>query len=108
MTMTPKHPRIDAELQIDGIRGTEEDKATVVVRCIRGPVRLGARFHRIRDTAVPIDLELTEILFYERPVDELDPSHTALVTLRGAGTPLLLSGNNAHGWKIIQGANPSS
>ncbi|MFJ8443372.1 hypothetical protein [Kitasatospora griseola] len=108
MTMTPEHPRINAELQIDGIRGTEEDKATVVVRCIRGPVRLGARFHRIRDTAVPIDLELTEILLYERPVDELDPAHTALVTLRGTGTPLLVSGNKAHGWKIIQGENTSS
>ncbi|MFF1874807.1 hypothetical protein [Kitasatospora herbaricolor] len=108
MTMTPEHPRINAELQIDGIRGTEEDRATVVVRCIRGPVRLGARFHRIRDTAVPIDLELTEILLYGRPVDELDPAHTALVTLRGAGTPLLVSGDKAHGWKIIQGENPSS
>ncbi|MEV8098663.1 hypothetical protein [Kitasatospora sp. NPDC085879] len=108
MTMTPEHPRIDAELQIDDVRGTDEDKATAVVRCVRGPVRLGARFDRIRDTAVPIDLELAEILFYGRPVNELDPSHTALVTLRGAGTPLLVSGNKAHGWKIIQGANPSS
>ncbi|MGW5677959.1 hypothetical protein ACWEV4_23235 [Streptomyces sp. NPDC003860] len=108
MTMTPEHSRIDAELQIDDIRGTEEDRAAVVVRCIRGPVRLGARFHRIRGTAVSIDLELAEILFYGRPVDELDPSHTALVTLHGAGTPLLVSGNKAHGWKIIQGANPSS
>ncbi len=106
--MTPEPPRIDAELQIDDVRGTEEGKAAVVVRCIRGPARLGARFHRIRDTAAPIDLELAEILLYGRPVDELDPSHTALVTLRGAGTPLLVSGNKAHGWKIIQGANPSS
>ncbi|MGW4891377.1 hypothetical protein ACWEQL_03790 [Kitasatospora sp. NPDC004240] len=108
MTITPEHPRIDAELQIDDIHGTGEDKTTVVVRCIQGPVRLGARFHRIRDTAVPIDLKLTEILFYGRPVDELDSAHTALVTLRGAGTPLLVSGDKAHGWEIIQGANPSS
>ncbi|MER5891345.1 hypothetical protein ABT160_46775 [Streptomyces sp. NPDC001941] len=108
MTMTPEHPRIDAELQIDDIRGTEEAKATVVVRCIRGPVRLGARFHHIRDTMMRIDLELTEILFYGRLVDEIDPSHTALVTLRGGGTSLLVSGDKAHGWKIIQGENPSA
>ncbi|GLF95267.1 hypothetical protein [Streptomyces yaizuensis] len=107
MTTTPGHSRIDAELQIDEIRGTCEDRAAVVVRCIRGPVRLGARFHRIRPTSVPIDLELAEILFYGRPVDELDPSHTGLVTLRRAGTSLLAPGNKAHGWQIIQGANPS-
>ncbi|MEU3599397.1 hypothetical protein ABZ714_11800 [Streptomyces sp. NPDC006798] len=106
MTMTPEHRRIDAELQIDDIRGTEEERATFVVWCVRGPVRLGARFHRIRDIAVAIDLELTEILFHGHPVDELDPSHTALVTLQGAGTHHLASGEKTHDWKIIQGANP--
>lgn len=68
----------------------------------------GARFHHIRDLAAPIDLELAEILFYGHPADELDPSHTALVTLRGAGTSLLAPANTAHRWQIIQGANPSS
>ncbi|WUH89788.1 hypothetical protein OG900_06345 [Streptomyces sp. NBC_00433] len=48
-----------------------------------GPVRRGARFGRIRDSAEAIDLELTQTLAYHRSVEELDPVHTALVTLRG-------------------------
>ncbi|WP_441249024.1 hypothetical protein [Kitasatospora sp. McL0602] len=60
-------------------------EATVTVRCMLGPVRRGARFDRIRDSAEAIDLELTQILAYRRSVEELDPVHTALVTLRGTG-----------------------
>jgi len=99
---------IDAELQIDHVRRLEEDEVTVAVRCIRGPVRLSARFHHIRDMSTPIDLELTGILFYGRRVDELDPVCTALVTLRGTGTLLLTKGSTARGWQVIQGTNPSA
>jgi hypothetical protein len=99
----------EAELQIDRIDTADTAdtaKATVVVRCLRGPVRLGARFHRIRGAADAIDLELTNIVFYGRPVGELDTSHTAIVTLRGTGTGHLTPGTPVDGWQVIQGTNP--
>ncbi|GAA4832376.1 hypothetical protein [Kitasatospora terrestris] len=101
-------PAVDAELLIDHLRAVDETRATAAVRCTRGPVRLGARFHHIRDTTASIDLELTRILFYGHPVDELDPVCTALVTLRGAGTALLAPGDNTNGRHAIQGTNPPS
>ncbi|MFD7628848.1 hypothetical protein ACFV7Q_22910 [Streptomyces sp. NPDC059851] len=106
MTTVPEHLRIDAELQIDHIRHAGDTGAAAVVRCVRGPVRLRARFHRIRGTSAPIDLELTEILFYGHPVGELDLSHTALVTLWGEGVPLLAAAGDAeHRWQVVQGVN---
>jgi hypothetical protein len=45
----------EAELQIDRIDDADTAKATVVVRCLRGPIRLGARFHRIRGAAEAVD-----------------------------------------------------
>ncbi|MFI9329285.1 hypothetical protein ACIGZJ_17285 [Kitasatospora sp. NPDC052868] len=71
-----------------------------------GPVLRGARFDRIRDSAEAIDLELAKILAYCRSVEELDPVHTALVTLRGAGVQLLVSATPRSGWQVIQGTNP--
>ncbi|CAL9338890.1 hypothetical protein SUDANB120_00226 [Streptomyces sp. enrichment culture] len=109
MTTTPgsgRPPAADAELQIAHLRAADETQATAVVRFIRGPVRLGARFHRLRDAPEPIDLELTRILFYGRPVDALDPAHTALVTLRGAGTTLLGPDHSTVGRHTLQGTNP--
>jgi hypothetical protein len=35
---------------------------TVVVRCLGGPVRPGARFSLVRDTRAPIDLTATTIV----------------------------------------------
>ncbi|MEV8613857.1 hypothetical protein AB0383_39130 [Amycolatopsis sp. NPDC051373] len=55
--------------------------------------------------ATAIDLELMRMVRYGRPVDALDPGHTALVTLRGPGTHLLRPATRA-GWPVIQGINP--
>jgi hypothetical protein len=95
-----------AELQIDQINAADTVTATIVVRCLRGPVRLGARFHRIRGAAEAIDLELTHIVSYGRAVEQLDTAHTALVTLRGTGARHLMPGSPASGWQVIQGTNP--
>ncbi len=98
---------INAELQIDQVQTHDATTATVAVHCIRGPFRLGARFHRILEAPEPIHLELTRILAYGRPIDELESVHTALVTLCGTGTGNLKSGDLASGWQVIQGSNPS-
>ena len=97
---------INAELQIDQVNTTDATTVTAIVRCIRGPVRRGSRFHRIREAAEAIDLELTQIVIHGRPVEELDPVHTALVTLRGTGTHRLRPGTLASGWQVVQGTNP--
>jgi hypothetical protein len=55
----------EVELQIYEVRGSGEIEATVIVRNLRGPVFRGARFHRVSDSAEPIDLELTHILRYD-------------------------------------------
>jgi hypothetical protein len=102
----PASGLITVELQIDQVSAADAAEATVIVRCLRHPVRLGARFHRIRDAAEPIDLELTQIVFYGRAVEELEPVHTALVSLRGTGALHLLPGTSASGWQVIQGTNP--
>lgn len=109
--MTTPHPgnaTSDAKLQIDQVYSCDDAAAIVVVRCIRGPVRLGARFQRIQDTPAPVNLELTQILAHGHLVDALDPVHTALVTLQGTGTCCLRTGNTALGWQTIQGCNPPS
>ncbi|MEV0414049.1 hypothetical protein AB0I68_25355 [Streptomyces sp. NPDC050448] len=102
---TDRHPAaidtIDAEMYIDHVEAADEAEATVVVRCMVGPVLLGARFHQVRCADVEIDLELTRILFYRRDVDRLDPVCTAMVTLRGAGALRL------RGRSTIQGSNPT-
>ncbi|MFJ5880083.1 hypothetical protein [Kitasatospora cineracea] len=107
MTTTPGRLSIDAELQIDHVRRIEENEVTVAVRCIRGPVRLSARFRHIRGMPTPIDLGLTGILFCGHPVDELDPVCTALVILRGTGTLPPTPGSTVRSGQIIQGSNPS-
>ncbi|MFI7597780.1 hypothetical protein [Actinoplanes sp. NPDC049681] len=97
---------MDVELQIDDVRSVDGSRAAVVVRCLRGPARIGARFHRIVGSGAPIDLRLAGIEFYRRPVEQLDPAHTALVDLVGSGTAELRTGDTARGWQTIQGSNP--
>lgn len=101
---------LDAQLQIYRIHSCDDAAAVVVVRCVHGPVRLCARFHRIRDTPAPIDLELTQILVYGRPVEALYPVHTALVTLQGTGMHHLEPETNDPALRhpVIQGTNPPS
>lgn len=104
----PHGPANSAELQIDHLRTIEATEATVVVRCIRGPVHLGAHFDHISDPDASVDLTLTKVLVYGRTIDSLDPVHAALVTLQGSGIHLLRAGSTTRGWQRIQGSNPSS
>ncbi|MFE3527068.1 hypothetical protein ACFXOD_36975 [Streptomyces sp. NPDC059161] len=99
------HP-VEVELAIDQVTVVNMAEATATVRCLLGPVRRGARFDRIHDSAGAIDLELTQILAYHRSVEELDPVHTALVTLRGTGVQLLTSATPRSRWQAIRGSNP--
>ncbi|QMU76940.1 hypothetical protein GXW83_15665 [Streptacidiphilus sp. PB12-B1b] len=104
--LNPGSQVVEVELQIDQVTIVNRAEATATVRCILGPVRCGAHFDRIRDSAEAIDLELTQILAYgRRSVDELDPVYTALVTLRGTGVQLLTSAISH--WQVIRGTNPS-
>jgi hypothetical protein len=98
----------DVKLEIHQVYSCDNATAIVVVRCVQGPVRLGARFHRIQHTEAPINLELTQILAYGHPLDALDPVHAALVTLQGTGTCCLGTGSTALDWQTIQGGNPPS
>ncbi|MER7820172.1 hypothetical protein [Streptomyces sp. NPDC096153] len=97
---------VEVELQIDQVTVVTATEATATVRCTLGPVRRGARFDHIRDAVETIDLELTEIRAYHRAVEELDPVHTALVTLRGRGVRHLTSATPGSGCQVIQGTNP--
>jgi hypothetical protein len=97
---------VEVELAIDQVTIVNPVEATATVRCMVGPVRCGARFDRIHDSAEAIDLQLTQILAYHRSVEELDPVHTALVTLRGTGVQLLTSATPHSPWQTIRGTNP--
>ncbi|MFJ9415849.1 hypothetical protein ACIRPT_16965 [Streptomyces sp. NPDC101227] len=73
--------------------------ARCVVRCIGGTARLGLIFVGPVTRAgadpggtAPARLELTGITWYGKRVDSLDPSHSALVDLSGAGTRTLARG----------------
>lgn len=97
----------EVELQIDQVTMVNPVEVTATVRCVAGPARLGARFDRIRGSADTIELELTQILAHPGlAVAAVDPVHTALVTLRGAGGRLLASATAGSGWQTIQGSNP--
>lgn len=102
---------VDAELQIHEVRGAGATEVTVVVRCLRGPVRLGARFSLVRDTRAPIDLTVTGIVRYGRPDRVIDPVHSGLVTLRGTGGHELRPVVGEAGREVmpvIQGDNPAA
>lgn len=105
-TPGPGSRRDGVELQIDRVLGANEVQATVTVRCLRGPVRLNARFSRFRPSAQALDLKLTRAVVYRLSAAELGAGLTALVTLRGEGVQYLRSGTPASGWQVVQGANP--
>ncbi|MFJ6014861.1 hypothetical protein [Streptomyces sp. NPDC092952] len=102
----PGRRAVEVELQIDQVTAVTATEATATVRCILGPVRRGARFDRIRDAVEGIDLELTQIRVHHRSVEELDPVHTALVTLRGRGVRHLRSASPGSRWQVVRGTNP--
>lgn len=88
--------------ETDRVRGDPFD----TVGALRGPVRRGARFNRLRGSAQALDLTLTQAVVYGHRVAELDTGLTAFVTLRGEGVQHLKTGTLASGWQVIQGANP--
>ncbi|MER6532600.1 hypothetical protein ABT215_02020 [Streptomyces sp900105755] len=98
--------RSGVELQIERVIVAALEQATVHVRCLRGPVRRGARFNRLSGSAQAVDLTLTEAHVYGHRVPALDTGLTALVTLRGKGVQHLVSGTLAVEGQIIQGTNP--
>ena len=105
-TPGPGSCRSSVELQIDRVIVASFEKATVSVRCLRGPVRRGARFNRLSGSAQAIDLTLTQAVVYGHRVAELDTGLTAFVALRGEGVQRLKSGTSTSGWQVIQGVNP--
>lgn len=101
---------VDAELQIHELWRADATEATAVVRCLRGPVRLGARFSRVRDTGAPIDLTVTSIVRYSRPDHTIDPAHSGPVTLQGTGvrelSPTIAETGRRPVMPVVQGDNP--
>ena len=94
------------ELQIVRVIAASLEQATVNVRCLRGPVRRGARFNRLSGSAQAIGLTMTQAVVYGHRVAELDTGLTAFVTLRGKGVQHLKSDTLASRSQVIEGANP--
>lgn len=92
----------DAALQIQTVETATLSQLIAVVRGLSS-VRIGARFERVRRSAVSIDLTLTEIRRYpDTVVDELDQAHAARVVLTGSGATTVRTG------EVIEGTNPRS
>ncbi|MFF7361693.1 hypothetical protein [Streptomyces sp. NPDC008125] len=107
--LAPDRQAAGVEPAIDQLTVVGPAEVTATVRCMLGTVRLGAHFDRVTDSTAAIDLEVTRVLaYFGRPVEELDPVHTALVTLRGTGVQLLMSAAACSRRPVIQGANPPS
>ncbi|AUG79561.1 hypothetical protein CFP65_4841 [Kitasatospora sp. MMS16-BH015] len=87
-------------LYVHEIRSRTEADADIVVRCMEGPVQVGARFDRFSGVDRAVDLELIRIFAFHRPVEWLDPVHTGLVTLGGADVRRLAPG------QTVRGTNP--
>ncbi|MFI1365784.1 hypothetical protein [Streptomyces griseochromogenes] len=92
--------RADAKLRIHSVEERDAQAATCIVRCVGGVVRVGQRFGvgSADDTkgggtegGSPL-IALAWILRYERPVDFVDPPHSAKVRLTGEGVGLLEKG----------------
>ncbi|MGW6256891.1 hypothetical protein [Streptomyces sp. NPDC055085] len=103
---SPGRDSSSVELQIDRVVVASLEQATVSVRCLRGPVRRGARFDRLRGSAQAIELRLTQAVVYGHRMAALDTGLTAFVTLRGQGVEQLRSGTVPSGWQVIEGGNP--
>ncbi|MEU9111849.1 hypothetical protein AB0D04_08675 [Streptomyces sp. NPDC048483] len=82
-------------LQIHTVESTDGTAARCVVRCVGGTVRPGETFTVARSPAgddTPVHLTLTRINRYGHQVALVDPPHSALVDLSGAGTRTLVRG----------------
>ncbi|MFJ9813704.1 hypothetical protein ACIRU3_00285 [Streptomyces sp. NPDC101151] len=88
--------RADATLQIYSVQERDATTATCIVRCVGGVVRVGQRFgigpDRGTQEGAPL-MTLEGILRYQRPVDCVDPPHSAKVRLTGEGVALLEKGS---------------
>jgi hypothetical protein len=104
--LSPGGLRSSVELQIERVIVASLEQAAVNVRCLRGPVRRGARFNRFSGSVQAIDLTLTQAVVYGHRVAALDTGLTAFVTLRGEGVHRLMSGTLTSEGQVIQGANP--
>ncbi|MFF7971889.1 hypothetical protein [Streptomyces sp. NPDC007905] len=87
--------RADARLRIHSVEERDAVTATCIVRCVSGVVRVGQRFgvgpDGGRGDGAPV-VALGGILKYERPLDFVDPPHSAKVHLTGEGVALLEKG----------------
>ncbi|MEU9534981.1 MULTISPECIES: hypothetical protein [Streptomyces] len=84
-----------SELQIYSVEDRSPGTATCVVRCIGGVARTGRRFTLHSPTAAPTApplLTLDHISCYGKPMEFLDPPHSATVRLSGEGTDALTRG----------------
>ena len=102
---SPGSCRSSVELQIERVIVASSEQATVTVRCLRGPVRRGARFNRLGGSVQALDLKLTQVVVYGHRVAHLDTGLTATVTLRGEGVRHLSSRTLASRSQVIHGAN---
>lgn len=73
----------EVELQVAAVEHISPNECRCAVRNIRGVASLGMRFRAAPSRAM--EVELTEILWYGRLVDQLDEAHTGKVTLVGSG-----------------------
>ncbi|MFF4114801.1 hypothetical protein ACFY0P_15190 [Streptomyces sp. NPDC001714] len=102
---SPDNCRNRVELQILRVIVASLEQATVNVRCLRGPVRRGARFTCLSGSAQALDLTLTQAVVYGHRVAELDTGLTAFVTLRGKDVQRLVSATPASGGQVIEGTD---
>ncbi|MEU7306255.1 hypothetical protein [Streptomyces sp. NPDC007206] len=85
-----------ARLQIYSVEEKPEGAAVCIVRCVGGTARTGQRFTYVsaaHHSSGRSHMTLDRILRYEKPVDLLEPPHTAKVLLSGEGVEELAKGS---------------
>ncbi|MEU6594291.1 hypothetical protein ABZ923_34655 [Streptomyces sp. NPDC046881] len=88
--------RADARLQVHSVADRGATAMTCVVRCVGGVVRVGQRFGVGPDAGTGDDAPLVTlggILRYGRPVDFVDPPHSAEVRLTGDAVAMVAPGH---------------
>ncbi|WP_330459536.1 hypothetical protein OIB37_23295 [Streptomyces sp. NBC_00820] len=87
--------RADARLQIHSVAERGTSSATCVVRCVSGVVRVGQRFGVGPDGGTRDDAPLVTLegIVRIRPVDFVDPPHSAKVRVTGEAVALLERGS---------------
>jgi hypothetical protein len=78
-----------ARIRVEHTEEATADRAVCVVRCLEGAVSPGDVFDAATSTGgedTRVSLRVGRIWRYDRPVDLLDPPHSAKVELTGQGT----------------------